>query len=107
MADVTFEDILDSVGKLTPQQRLILTEVLRGMDDDIASIEHEPTRQEIIAELDALRANGAFNNQESLRNKYANPTLNQLTEEQILKDIHDAATEWEKEIDEFFGKDTD
>jgi hypothetical protein len=62
-----------------------------------------PTREDLIAELEALRAAGAFNNVESLRNKYANPALDALTDEQLSADIHEAATEWEKELDEFFG----
>jgi hypothetical protein len=42
-----------------------------------------------------------FDDVESLRNKYANPALDALTDAQLSADIHEAATEWEKEPDEF------
>jgi hypothetical protein len=62
-----------------------------------------PTREELIAELEFLRAVGAFDDAESLRNKYANPAAPDWTDEQLSAAIHEAATEWEKELDEFFG----
>ena len=70
---------------------------------DAPQIDMEPTREQLIAELEALQAAGAFEHVESLRNAYANPALAQLTDEQLLADIHEAATEWEQELDEFFG----
>ena len=98
MADITFEEILQAAQKLNPQQKALLAQSL-----DIPPLDMGPTREELIAELEALRAAGAFDNVESLRNKYANPALDALTDEQISADIHEAATEWEKELDEFFG----
>jgi hypothetical protein len=98
MADITFEEILQAAQKLNPQQKALLAQSL-----DILPLDMGPTREDLIAELEALRAAGAFNNVESLRNKYANPALDALTDEQLSADIHEAATEWEKELDEFFG----
>jgi hypothetical protein len=40
---------------------------------------------------------------ESLRNRYANPALDDLSDEELRATIHEAATEWEKELDEFFS----
>lgn len=98
MADITFEEILQAAQKLNPQQKALLAQSL-----EIPPLDMGPTREELIAELEALRSAGAFDNVESLRNKYANPMLEALTDEQLSADIHEAATEWEKELDEFFG----
>ncbi len=98
MSDITFEEILQAVQKLNPQQKELLAQSL-----EISAFDMEPTRKELIAELEALRAAGAFDNVESLRNQYANPVLDALTDVQLLADIHEAATEWEKELNEFFG----
>lgn len=98
MADITFEEIVQAARKLSPQQKTLLAESL-----DLPPLDIGPTREELIRELESLRAVGAFNNVESLRNKYANPILYDLTDEQLSADIHEAATEWEKELDEFFG----
>jgi hypothetical protein len=98
MADMTFEEILQAARKLSLQQKALLIQSL-----DIPSLDMGPTREALIAELDALRAAGAFDNVESLRNKYANPAVDDLTDEQLSADIHETATEWEKELDEFFG----
>ena len=98
MADITFEEILQAAQKLNPQQKALLAQSL-----DMPPLDMGPTREELIEELETLRAAGAFDNVESLRNKYANPALDALTDEQLSADIHEAATEWEKELDEFFG----
>ncbi len=97
MADLTFEEILQAAQKLSPTQKALLIESLQAAS--------EPTREQLIAELEGLRAVGAFEHVESLRNKYYNPALDDLTDEQLLADIHEIATEWEKEVDEFFGDD--
>jgi hypothetical protein len=98
MAEITFEEIMQAAQKLSPQQKALLAQSLDSPPLDIG-----PTREELIVELETLRAAGAFDNVESLRNKYANPALDKLMDEQLLADIHEAATEWEKELDEFFG----
>jgi phosphoribosylformylglycinamidine (FGAM) synthase-like amidotransferase family enzyme len=98
MADITFEEILQAVQKLSPEQKAVLAQSLDGPPLDMG-----PTREELIAELDALVAAGAFEHVDSLRNAYANPAVANLTDEQLMTDIHEAATEWEQELDEFFG----
>ena len=36
-------------------------------------------------------------------NAYYSPEVESLTAEQLLADLHEIATEWEQELDEFFG----
>jgi hypothetical protein len=96
MADITFEDLIEAVQKLTPEQKSLLKR-------ELVKPEMEPTREMLHAEFAAQRAAGAFNNVESLRNRYAKPESDDLSVEELLKQIHDDATEWEKELDEFFG----
>lgn len=99
MVDITFEEIMQAVKTLTPEQKLRLKQALETSDA-------EPTRASLIAELEARRAAGAFEHVESLRNRYANPALDDVTDSELLTTIHDAATEWEQELDEFFSDNT-
>ncbi len=71
----------------------------RNSDSDASY--REPTREELIQELDALRAAGAFKNVDSLYGKYANPDAAEISEEAFHADLHAIATEWEAELDEF------
>lgn len=98
MVDITFAEIMQAAQKLNPEQKALLVQSL-----EMPSLDMGPTREQLIAELDSLRAAGAFDQVESLLNKYANPALDDLTDEQLSADIHEAATAWEQELDEFFG----
>ena len=98
MADITFEELVEAAQKLNPQQKAMLLESL-----ELSPADMSPTREELIEELETLRVSGAFDHVESLRNKFANAGNLDLTDEQLAADIHEAATEWEKELDEFFG----
>ena len=93
MANITFTELMQAVQKLTPEQKATLRRAL----------EASPTREQLIAELEAQRAAGVFKQVESMRNQYANPDLAHLTDQDLTTTIHDAATEWEQELDEFFG----
>lgn len=99
MADITFADILWAVQKLTPQQKKVLAQTLARTGE-----ERLPTREELLAETEALRKAGAFNPMISLRNRFASGSGHDLTNEQLSADIHEFANEWEHELDEFFGK---
>lgn len=47
------------------------------------------TRAQLIAELEALRAAGAFERVTSLRNQYSAPSLKSVSDKQLLAAIHD------------------
>lgn len=98
MAEMTFAEIVEAVQKLTPRQKAFLAQMLETPVLDLA-----PTREELLAELETLRAAGAFENVGSLRNAYAHPALHNLSDEQLQIDIRESAAAWEKELDEFFG----
>jgi hypothetical protein len=99
MVDLTFDQLLQAVQRLTDEQKAILR-------DQLWEETHTPvSRESLIAELQALRASGAFENVESLRNAFYTPAMESLTTEQLLADLHRIATEWEQELDEFFGDD--
>lgn len=96
MADITFEEIMRSIPKLTSEQKAALRRTL-----DSATL--ETSREQLIAEFAALRASGAFEHVESLRNRYAKPEHHDLTDNDLATTIHESANEWEQEFDEFFG----
>jgi len=55
----------------------------------------DPTRAQLIAELEALRAAGAFEHVTSLRNRYPASALKYVSDKQLLAAIHEIASEWE------------
>lgn len=59
-----------------------------------------PTREQLIDELNDLRAAGVFDDTESLYGKYANPDAPEMSEEDTHAELHAIATEWEQELDE-------
>lgn len=77
---------------------------LVGSAPDFEMDYHEPTREELIAELEALRAAGVFDKPQSLFGKYANPNAPDLSAQELHAQLHAIATEWEQELDEFFGQ---
>jgi hypothetical protein len=98
MAELTFDEILQAAQKLTREQKALLAQSLNPPPETEGL-----TREKVLAEFKRRKAAGMFKNAKSLRNKYYNPALDDLTDEQLLADIHEIATEWEKELDEFFG----
>jgi aminopeptidase N len=62
---------------------------------------HDLTREELIDELNDLRSAGAFKKVESLYGKYANSDVPVMSEEAFHAQMHEIATEWEQELDEF------
>ncbi len=84
MIDMTFEQVVKAVRRFRPEQKAALIKTLQ--EEPVPS---SPTRQELIAELDALRAAGAYDRVDSLRNQYASPALQQVSDRQLLAAIHE------------------
>lgn len=96
MINLTFEELVAAARKLPPAQKAALVQTLQ------TPLVASPTREEMIAELESLRAAGAFDRVESLYGKYAQSGIDP-SEEELRAAIHEAATQWESELDEFFG----
>jgi len=60
------------------------------------------TRETLLAEMEELRAQGAFEGVESLRNKYAEPSLD-LSDEELHASIRGFSQEWEQDLDDLFN----
>lgn len=58
----------------------------------------DPARVLLIAELDDLRAAGAFERVNSLRNRYPAPALKSVNDQELLTAIHESANEWEADL---------
>lgn len=101
MTHITFEEIVQAVHKLTPEQKAAL---IQSLQPEVADDDAGLTREQALAELDALRAIGAFNNVESLYGKYARPGT-EVTDEELNAYLHAIATEWEQELDDLIDND--
>jgi hypothetical protein len=62
------------------------------------------TRETLLAELEQLRSEGAFEGVESLRNKYADPPL-ELSDNELRAGIRAFSKEWEHDLDDLFDDD--
>lgn len=124
MSDVNYDDVLKLAEQLpeNEQNRLIYnlrlkqagrgthpaTGITEPIHDEWYSergseyVEYyrNPTREELIEELDNLREAGTFGNVESLYGKYANPNAPEMSAEELHADLHAIATTWEQELDD-------
>lgn len=95
MTNITFETIVQAAHELSPAQKMALIFSLQRETTQ----EVELTREQALAELEALRAAGAFNTVDSLRGKYANPDI-EITDEELNAYLHEIGTAWEQDIDD-------
>ena len=93
MMDMTYEQVVKAVHKLRPEQKAALVKTIE-IDPVVGGI----TRAQLIAESEALRVLGAFDRMESLRNRFASPTLAYVTDQQLLSAIHEFSVEWEADL---------
>lgn len=99
MANITFEEIIRAVHQLKPEQKYALIQTLQPeiSDDDV-----EISREQALAELDALRLAGAFENVESLYGKFAHQGI--LVNNDDLNDyLHEIGHEWEQDLDDLIN----
>jgi hypothetical protein len=96
MADLTFEQVLEAAERLSAAERAALVERLRATLDDT---ELPLTRHRLIAELAQKRAEGAFEQIESLYGKFATPGV-EWNDDELEEFLHHIRTEWEAELDE-------
>ncbi len=89
MGAVTLEQIVRLAEQLTVRERTALIQRLQ------ATLPNRITRETLLAELEQLKAEGAFEGVESLRNKYADPLL-ELTDDELRASLQEFSNEWER-----------
>jgi hypothetical protein len=97
MANITFEELIQAVHQLKPEQKRALIQTLQpeiGADDD-----QSLTRGQALAELEALRLAGAFEHVESLYGKYARSGV-QVGNDELNDYLHQIGNEWEQDLDD-------
>jgi hypothetical protein len=99
MLKLTLEELVAAAQKLPPSQQAVLVHRLQQTEQEQKK---GFTREQAISELEALRAEGAFDQVESLFGKYAGSGVD-VTAEELSATLHKDATEWENELDEFFN----
>jgi hypothetical protein len=93
---MTFEQVLKAALSLRPEQKAVLVKTLQVAPITPA----DPTRAQLIAEMEALRAAGAFEHVSSLRNQYPAPSLKAVSDERLLSAIHETSSEWEADLED-------
>ncbi len=102
MSAVTLEQVVRLAEQLDAADRAALVQRLQAtlpLESGLAV-----TRDMLLAELEQLRAAGAFAGAESLRNKYADPPLD-LGDEELRASIREFSTEWEQDLADLFDDD--
>jgi hypothetical protein len=99
MGKLSFEDVVRAARELPDAQKAALMMTLR--------MEVAPsmrlTREQLVAELAALRAAGAFGERESVSGTFARPGAQYVADEVLFGAIHEAATQYEEDMDELNG----
>jgi len=91
VVEMTFEQVVKVARQLRPEQKAALVKTLQVAPGPSA----DPTRAQLIAELEALRAAGAFEHVISLRNQFPAPSLKYVSDQQLIAAIHETANEWQ------------
>ena len=102
MTDVTLEYVVELAEQLTPADQVALVEHLQVDRYVPPPLDMGITREALLAKHARLLAEEAFENVESLRNRYARPGLD-ISAEELDAYLREIGTEWEKELNEFFG----
>lgn len=93
MTEMTYEQVVQAVQMLRPEQKAALVKTIEAESQVGAGV----TRAQLHAEAEALHALGAFDRPDSLRTQFANPSVAYVTDRQLLSAIHEAAVEWDTE----------
>jgi hypothetical protein len=93
MSTATFEQVVRLADQLSLDERVALVQYLQATLPPQAST--PVTRELLLAELEQLRAAGAFDGVESLRNKFADPPL-ELSDDELRASIREFSKEWEQ-----------
>lgn len=96
---VSFDEVMQLAEQLSQAEQDLLVHQL--MMRQMQRHTYNPTRDELINELNVLRLSGAFKNVESLYGKYANPDISEVSEDEFHTQMHAISTEWEQELDDF------
>jgi hypothetical protein len=99
MADVTFEEVAKLAEQLKPSEQAAL---IQRLETKLHQRRYGLTREQILTEWERRKSADAFNQIESLEGQFAHPSLDP-DDDSLLKTLHDIATEWEDELDEFSG----
>jgi hypothetical protein len=88
MAEFTLDDVYHAAMQLPPDEQDALFSRLQAARANTGSI----TREQVLAEFERRKAAGAFDNVESLRNKYRNSSFEALTNDQLRDELRNLNT---------------
>ncbi len=96
MTHTTLEQVLELVEQLSDDERAELALRLASIQPLTLSI--------ITAKRLRQLEQGEFDKVESLRNKYAEPSLD-ISDEELRAGIREFSTQWKEDLDDLIGKD--
>ncbi len=102
MSDVTLDEVWELARQLASEKRATLVKLLR--ETLPVEVDNVTSREELLIKFEQKKASGAFHQLPSLRGKYAKPGID-VSAQEIQAYLHEIGTEWEQELDEFFGDD--
>jgi acetolactate synthase small subunit len=97
MTDMTFEQVYEMAEQLTVEEKTLLVEKLQA--ELVSPLAHTITREDLLMEMEELRASGAFNNVESLYGKYANQNVD-VSEEEMTATLREIRDQWKEDLEE-------
>ncbi len=92
--NVTYEYVLELAKQLKPAEQTALIENLKAAQSG------QITRELLLAEFEHRWSRRGIETDNLYFGKYANPDVN-ISAEELESTIHEAATAWEEELDEF------
>jgi hypothetical protein len=92
---MTFNELVSAAEVLDPPHKLLLIQRLQATLPPSMAL----TRQAALAEIETLRAQGAFENVSSLMGKYAKADV-QVSDDELREVLRQIGTAWESELDE-------
>lgn len=101
MIDITFDELLEAAQNLSDVQKEIL--IARIQIPSSPSPPMPLTKASILAEFERRKALGLFDHAESLAGKFKNLDAPDISDEDLEATLREIRTEWEGELDEFFG----
>jgi hypothetical protein len=98
MSNVTLEEVVQMIARLSPEDRILLVQSLKATEPIVPK--QRLTREMILAEHARRLAAGEFEHAESLLGRYEKQR-DYPSDDELESSIKTSANEWEQELDDY------